>query len=450
MSSIWKTKGREFGELSGDVECDVAIIGGGVAGLWCAYHLVKAGKKVCVLEAKFVGSGVTAGSSAILTYAHDLIYKDLGDKGEQYLKDAQNAIKSIRKIYPNLEPIKFTLFSTKKKGLKNLRKEVKAYKSLGLDLEMTTEVDLPYPIRGALEFDAFQFNPLDLINFLADEIIKGGGQIFEDARVIEAPDGETLSVNDKTITAKYFIVATHFPYINKLGFYWLKMYQGQNYCIAFKDKTEFCKGISYESIDETGFEYRRVGDDILMDGVSVRVGKKSKKDKFGIMERHLSKHFGKRKEVARFVAQDCITLDRLPYAGRYSHFTDNVFVVSGFNKWGMTSSFVTAKIVTDIILGKADDDSIYSPQRMDLVVNSVKASGHVGNVLLAFLNKIVPGPACSHMGCRMKWNRDTKTWDCPCHGSRFDKKGQLINGPATTNLKVGCRGSCRGCASRCA
>jgi len=449
MSTVWKAKGREYDELRGDIECDVAIIGGGIAGLWCAYHLAKAGKKICILEAKMIGSGVTAGSSAILTYAQDIIYSTLNkETAKQYLQDAQTAMQEINKIFPHLEPIKFHLFTTKKRGLRELKEEQSKYRELGIKTNITTKLDLPYPVRGALQFDAFQFNPLELVRFLADEVTKMGGKIYEGALVTETPDGTTLRVDKHTITAKNFIVATHFPYTIASGLYWLKMWQDQNYCIAFKpskNSPDFCVGASYESIDETGYEYRRVGENILMDGASVRVGK-AKRNNYKTMDKHLAKYFDSPKQVARFASQDCMTMDKLPYAGKYSHFADNVFVVTGFNKWGMTSSYTCARVVTDIILGKQIENNIYEPQRFALVINPMNTATHVGNVFMAFLRRLLPGPVCSHMGCRLRWNRGTGTWDCPCHGSRFDKKGEIINGPATSRIQLkGCRGNCSSC-----
>lgn len=495
MKTIWKGQGTPYDALGADIECDTAVIGGGIAGLWCAYNLVNAGQRVCVLEAKSVGSGVTSGSTAILTYAQDVIYKPLirkhgRDAAARYLDDTKNAIEGIKKVITEnkvdceFELTEFTLFSTKRKGSRALGKEIKAYKKLDTDIEPSHETDLPYRVRRALRFgDCYQFNPVKLCAWLADYIVKKGSKIYEDTLVVDGPDGNTLKVGEHgeyTVTAKNFIVATHFPYINLPGFYWLKMYQDQNYAMAFKPVKgflEFCKGKSYESIDKTGFEYRRIGDKILIDGVSVRVGQKPYKSKYRVIEAHLNKHFGDYTEVTRFMAQDCITVDKLPYAGRYSNFADNVFVVTGFNKWGMTNSYITAGVVCDMILGRVDvdastDENIYSPQRIALAVNPIETVGNVAVIAASFANdllcldakkfeRIKPGQGavirhrgkrlgasrddsgrvsiisaiCPHLGCNLKWNKDERTFDCPCHGSRFDTKGNLINNPSTKNAE---------------
>lgn len=490
METIWKNNLHPFGTLESNVKFDVAVIGGGIAGLWCAYHLMQAGQKVCILEAKRIGSGVTSGSTAILTYAQDIILHPLIQKhGEnvaaKYLSDTQSAIAEIQKIIQNekfqcdFQPVDFVLFSTKNKGKKELKKEKEAYASLGHSVEEVTEPSLPYKVKKALKFNHnFQFDPLKLCGELARWIEKNGGKIFENMPVTMAPKENNLNVGKYTVTAKNFVVATHFPYINVPGFYWLKMYQSQNYCLAFmaKDK-KFASGISYESIDETGFEYRRVGDVILCDGVSIRTGEKPYHSKYRMLQKHISKHFENAQEVVRYCAQDCITMDHLPYAGRYSHFQDNVFVVTGFNKWGMTNSFITTKTVSDMITGKLaidapPDENIYSPQRAALFVNLIETISNIGVIGGAFANNLLNLDAkkfsriqagqgaivkhkgrrlgvsrgkdgtlnvisgiCPHLGCNLTWNKDECTFDCPCHGSRFDTKGNIINNPSVKNAE---------------
>lgn len=491
--NIWKSHSKHFEALGEDISCDTAIIGGGIAGLWCAYNLIRAGQKVIILEAKQIGHGVTSGSTAIMTYAQDIIYQPIIKKhgkeaAAKYLNDTKGAIRSIVQIVRennfniDLQPIDFVLFSTKCKGKCTLNKEIKAYKELDETIEIMRETELPYNIKKAVKFDGcYQFDPLKLCSELSSYIIKHGGQIFERTLVTEAPKEKKLKVGKHIITANNFIVATHFPYINAPGFYWLKMYQEQNYAITFKEPQsfkDFCKTTSYESIDETGFEYRRVGQYILIDGVSVRTGQKPYKSKYKILEKHISKHFGISSEDAealspRWCAQDCITMDKLPYAGRYSHFADNVFVVTGFNKWGMTNSFICARVATDMILGKILKDApfeqnIYTPQRVALFVNLIETIGNVATIAGSFANnllnldakkfeRIKPGQGavikfkghrvgasrddkgkvhlisaiCPHMGCDLKWNKDERTFDCPCHGSRFDCTGQIVNNPTT-------------------
>jgi glycine/D-amino acid oxidase-like deaminating enzyme len=460
LETIWKNNLSKFDRLGGDVTSDTCIIGGGIAGLWAAYKLVKAGQKVCVLEAARVASGVTAGSSAILTYAQDIIYTNLIKKhnvetARKYYEDSKDAIIEIKEIVEkekfkcDFEATNFVLFSNKLKGARQLRKEEKAYRDMGYPiLYADVKVELPYKVKKVLKFDdAYQFDPLKLCGELASYITKNGGQIFENTIVKNAPkDNKLIVETDKkhTVTAKNFIVATRFPFIVFPGFYFLKMYQSQNYSIAFKPKRNenICENTTFESVDEKGFEYRRVGENILCDGVRVRTGQKPYKSKYRVLEKHLHRHFGEYKEITRFCAQDCITMDHLPYAGLYSGGAENVFVISGFNKWGMTNSYITSGVVVDMVLGKLAPkakfkDNIYTPQRNDLFAGIIETIPHIGVVVASFWNRLFRrGPVCSHMGCKLKWNKDEQTWDCPCHGSRFDAKGQIINNPAANPAEV--------------
>lgn len=442
------------------VKCDVAIIGGGIAGLWCGYHAIKAGQKVVILEAKKIGSGVTCGSTAIFTYAQDIIYTPLIKKhgfhvAKKYLADTKSAMSDIKQIIRkekldcDLQEIDFVLFSRKTKGSRALNKELKSYRKLKQVVGLTKDIKLPYKIKRGLKFEkCFQVDPKKLCKSLAAYIVKSGGQIFEDTLVTNPPKENTLAIGDKIITANNFIVATHFPYINLPGFYWLKMYQSQNYCIEFslpkspqsKNLSSFCNDTSYESIDQTGFEYRCYGDNILIDGVSTRTGTKPKKPKYKKIEKHLNKYFpgwesAEKSTRHRWVAQDCITMDHLPYAGKYSRFQDNVFVVSGFNKWGMTNSYIAAKVVTDLIENPdGKSENIYCPQRPALFIGFAQTLQNVGVIAGSFLRLLGGAKKCPHMGCALRWNKDEKTWDCPCHGSRFDCKGEIINNPSTEKL----------------
>ena len=492
METIWKSKLKSFDSLNKSAEYDTAIIGGGIAGLWCAYKLTCAGKKVCIIEANRIGSGVTSGSTAILTYAQDVIYSPIIKKhgfnvAAKFFKDSVDAIKDIVDIIEkenfdcNLEQIDFVLFSKSRCGKRALDKEYKAYQDLGCKVEILDEINLPYKVKRGLKFGgSYQFDPLKLCGALAKYIITNGGEIFEKTLIKEAPSENKLKVDSFVVSAKDFIVTTHFPFINLPGFYWLKVYQEQNYCIAFspqKEFNDFAKGISYESIDKTGFEYRRVGKNILCDGVSIRTGKKPYKSKYQILKKHIDKHFGKPKEIVRFMAQDCITMDKLPYAGRYSHFDDNIFVITGFNKWGFANSYICANVVLNMLLGKLDRNApfkanIYSPQRVTLFVNLIETVTNVAEIASSFTNnllnldakklkKIKPGQGaiikynghrvcasrnddgtlnlvsgiCPHMGCNLKWNKDERSLDCPCHGSRFDCKGNLLNNPSVKNAE---------------
>ena len=482
VESVWGECGRRFGALDGDVEADVVVIGAGVAGLWCAFDLVRAGERVCVLEADKVAGGVTAGSSAILTYAQDVIYAPLIKKhgvevAKKYLADTRDAIAQIVRVIRDerwdcgLELIDFVLFARGKKCARALERERRAY----AQLDFKTPIDdarnasaggaggLPYKVRYALMAPrAYQIDPVKLCECLASYIVAHGGKIYEGARVETPPEDNVLRVAGHAVTANAFVVATHFPIFNMKGLFWAKMHQEQNYSVAFTPSERFdgfCRGIAYESIDKTGYEYRRVGDKILCDGVSVRTGGRPRRGKYAKLAGHILKYFDagemmtakgghiERNEAKRWsedistenlwCAQDCMTLDKLPYAGLYSVGADNIYVTTGFNKWGMTNSYICAGVVCAMICGDVANAAPsvvnpYTPQRVALFLNFRETMAHLGHVVASLL--AWGGPRCPHIGCKLKWNRDEQTWDCPCHGSRFDKRGRVINNPSTKDM----------------
>lgn len=484
MKTIWKNNIKSFNKLNKNTTCDTVIIGGGIAGLWCAYKLTKEGQKVCVIEAKKIGSGVTSGSSAILTYAQELLYDTLIKKhgknvAQQYLQDTKNAILEMKSIIENkkincaLTPTNFVLYTTKHSGIKKIKKEREALESLGIKTSTLKENQLPHAVKGSiLVNDAYLIDPLLLLNGLTNYVVSNGGEIYENTMVTTQPDGEFLEVNGFRVKAKNFIVATHYPYINFPGFYFLKLYQDQNYSIVFKPSKEqqnFALNETYECIDKNGFEYRRVGKNILCLGPDIRTGTKPYVSKYQIVKKHLDKYFNNYKEITRFSAQDCITADELPYAGLYSNFLNNVYVVTGFNKWGMTNSFVTSEVVCNLILEKTSPQykNIYAPNRNNFFASiiqtsenvAVDVSGWASNLVSLDSKKITRikinqgaivkingkrvglykdknnkthciNATCTHFGCGLKWNKDETSFDCPCHGSRFDINGKILNNPA--------------------
>ncbi|MEE1043615.1 MAG: FAD-dependent oxidoreductase, partial [Clostridia bacterium] len=234
------------------------------------------------------------------------------------------------------------------------------------------------------------------------------------------PDG--VITNNGKIRADKIIVTTHFPFINNHGGYFLKLYQHRSYVSAFKNVPSF-DGM-YVDEDKNGMSFRSYDDYMLIGGSGHRTGKQS--GAWGDIEAFTKKHYTDAKLSYRWAAQDCISLDGIPYIGNYSKKTPDLYVATGFNKWGMTSSMVSAMILTDMVQGIRNEFAeVFSPQRSmikpQLFVNGIEAT----------INLLTPAvKRCPHLGCALKWNRAEHTWDCPCHGSRFEKDGKLIDNPA--------------------
>lgn len=431
MNSIWElsVKRPHFDSLKNDISVDVLIIGGGITGLLCAHVLDGAGANYALIEADKICGGITKNTTAKITVQHGLIYdkliREFGvEKAKLYYEANNTALKEYRRLCAHIdcdfEEKDAFIYSTDNKS--KIEKEFAAYKRLGIEATQTNQLPLPFSVVGALRLSGqAQFDPL---KFLYE--ISKGLRIYEDTKAIEiAP--YLVTTNRVKVHAKNIIVATHFPFINKHGGYFIKMYQHRSYVLAL----EGAQQVNGMYIDENkkGLSFRNYGDYLLLGGGSHRTGKSG--GNWRELEEFARAHYPDAKEVCRFATQDCMTLDGVPYIGRYSPKAEGVYVASGFNKWGMTSAMAAAIILRDELLGKSNRfQEVFSPSRSifrpQLAVNAVETA----------INLLTPTvPRCPHLGCALKYNKAEHTWDCPCHGSRFTENGKLIDNPATNDKK---------------
>jgi glycine/D-amino acid oxidase-like deaminating enzyme len=267
-----------------------------------------------------------------------------------------------------------------------------------------------------------QFNPLQFVSAIARDL-----RIFEQTTVRELIG--TTAITDKgRINANRVIVATHFPFLNKHGAYFLKMFQHRSYIIALSG-ARLPKGM-YVDESDSGLSFRTYEDLLLLGGGGGQTGKKC--GGWQELRAFAARHYPEATEKYHWAAQDCMTLDGVPYIGRYSRGTENLYVAAGFNKWGMTSSMAAACLLSDMIQGKNNPyGELFEPSR------SILHPQLAVNGLNAVVNLLTPASRrCPHMGCALKWNSEENSWDCPCHGSRFTKNGKLIDNPATGDLKT--------------
>ena len=239
--------------------------------------------------------------------------------------------------------------------------------------------------------------------------------------------GNTAYTDRGKIIAEKIIVATHFPFINKHGSYFIKMYQHRSYVLGLKN----AENLDGMYVDENlkGLSFRNYGDLLLLGGGSHRTGKQG--GSYNELRREALKYYPKSEEEYHFATQDCMTLDGIPYIGQYSKSTQNLYTATGFNKWGMTSSMVAATLLADLITDKENHYSeVFSPSR------NIFTPGLLVNGFEAVSGMIMPTTRrCPHLGCGLKWNKQERSFDCPCHGSRFSEEGKLIDNPATGDLK---------------
>ena len=238
--------------------------------------------------------------------------------------------------------------------------------------------------------------------------------------------GNIAITDHGTVNANHVIVTTHFPFINTHGSYFLKLYQHRSYVIAL-DNAQDVEGM-YVDECRTGLSFRNHGNLLLLGGGGHRTGHKG--GNWNELREFANRVYPKSTQQYRWAAQDCMSLDDIPYIGQYSKRTHHLYVASGFNKWGMTGAMTAALILTDTILGKHNDCAdVFDPSRSilkpQLLINSFESTKN----LLTISKK-----RCPHLGCALKWNSAEHSWDCSCHGSRFDKHGKVLDNPANGDL----------------
>lgn len=442
MESIWvrKSPGEKQGRKKLPEQADIVIIGGGMSGILCSWLLKEAGKKSIVLEAASIGSGQTGGTTAKITAQHGLIYSRLsetvGDEAaSRYGRANMSAIEEYERIISekgiecNFERLPAFLYSNTENGASKLEKERSAAVRAGIPASIVYETKLPFPVKMALKFqDQAQFEPMKFLYVLAEEL-----DIYENTKVLKVSD-HCVRTKFGCVNAEKIVFATHFPFQNWPGFYFARMYQDRSYVLAFIPEQRILLDGMYYGVDEDGLSFRNVNDIVLMGGMGHRTGACQTLSPYDRLRERAKKIFGDFTEAAAWSAQDCMTLDSIPYIGTFSENRRNWYVATGFGKWGMSGSMVSAMVIRDLILGKDTPEwNVFSPQRS---MGAAAYGNLLRNMVHTAKNFLVPGgPRCSHLGCRLKWNRSEKTWDCPCHGSRFGKEGNLLDAPARKDIK---------------
>ncbi len=430
MQPLWENtvKMKDFPRLNGDIKTDVLIIGGGIAGILCGYRLRSEGVDCVIAEADKICRGVTAGTTAKITAQHGLVYNKLinsfgREKARMYLEANIKALGEYRRLCAKIDcdfsEADSYIYSADDR--RKLEKEISALEKIGYKADFCEETELPINTAGAVKFSSqARFNPLKFLSALSKDL-----KIYENTAVKELK-GLTAVTESGSIRAKKIIVATHFPILNKHGSYFLKMYQKRSYVSAFSGAGEI-KGM-YRGESEDGLSLRSAGSLLIIGGSSARTGKKTS----GWEEIHqLSRRYYPGAVQKYFwAAQDCITLDSVPYIGNYSAGTPDLYVATGFGKWGMTSAMAAAELLCDMITGRKNEyETLFSPSR------HIIRKQLLFNFFSAGAGLVLPSKKrCPHLGCALKWNKNERSWDCPCHGSRFSEKGKLLDNPATGGL----------------
>ena len=432
FQSVWTDTGKlpVFEKLEGSAKTDVLIVGGGLCGLLCAHFLESAGVDYILVEGNTIGSGVTCNTTAKITSQHGLLYDRLikksgREKASAYLWANQRALKEYQRLSQTIdcdfEEKSGYVYSRENRQC--IEDEVRAVNSLGFPAEFSEKLTLPFETAGAVRFPAqAQFHPLKFITGLAKDL-----KIYEHTLVQNIAE-HTAWTDNGEITADKIIVASHFPFLNRHGSYFLKLYQHRSYVIALENAADV--GGMYIDEAKNGMSFRNYGKLLLIGGGGHRTGKTG--GNWQALRKYSEEWYPGAEERYCWAAQDCMSLDGVPYIGGYSGNTPDLFAATGFNKWGMTGSMISAILLCDMVMERENEwKEIFSPSRSmmkpQLLINSLEA---VGSLLTPSIRR------CPHMGCALKWNGWEHTWDCPCHGSRFEAHGELIDNPAKRGAKV--------------
>jgi len=497
-TSIWRETVEEISvreplKSLGDIkEVEVLILGGGLAGVLTAYQLKQQGVESIIIEADKVGNGITKNTTAKITSLHGLLYdkllKKIGPmKTKQYYEANEKSIEDFKKIKEGLnidcdfEILPHFLYGVEKPEV--LEAEYEAINRIGITASYTTKTKLPFKVIGAIEFPRqAQFHPLKFIKEVVKDL-----NIYENCQVTEVKDNGEVEINHKhTIKGKNVILATHYPIINSKGLYFAKMHQERSYVLCLKRRNEAEKDANgnhpfwldgmYIGVDNIGYSFRNYENYLLLGGANHRSGKSNPGDSYELLKRKAALWYPYAEVTYAWSNQDCMTLDSIPYIGRYSKSLPNFYVATGFNKWGMSSSMVAANILTDMVCGrKSPFEEVFCPQRnhlagtkkliQDMTTTTINLSSEILKIPKNKIEEIGCGQGgtiryegkllgiyrdvdgtvhlvdakCAHLGCRLAWNPNELTWDCPCHGSRYDYHGNLISNPATKGIGLECK-----------
>ena len=478
MASIWALNSEfsQMNTLKEDKTTKVVVIGAGIAGLLTAYFLHKENVKTIVLEAKKVASGQTINTTAKITSQHNLIYNNLiKNFGQEiargYALANEEAIKNYAKIIKEnnischfkREPA----YVYSLDDILKIEKEVEAANKVGIKAKFATKTSIPLDVKGSIKFpNQASFNPLEFLKGIIKPL-----KIYEDT-MVRAIEGNKVITDKAVVTANHIVIATHYPLLNTPGYYFLRIHQESSYVIGLENVPKL--GGMYIDEADNGFSFRNYDDKLILGGPGHRTGENKYGGYYDVLRSKAKDLFPDSREVCHWSAQDCVTIDNIPYIGRYSSSTPHMYVATGFKKWGMTSSMVSAMIICDLILSRNNPyEQVFNPQRFKITASMKTLNEEIKNSTKGLIIDKLKIPkktidyikkgrgeiveydgvkigiykdeegktyavfaSCSHLGCELKWNQDELSWDCPCHGSRFDYEGRLIDNPAKEDIKM--------------
>jgi glycine/D-amino acid oxidase-like deaminating enzyme/nitrite reductase/ring-hydroxylating ferredoxin subunit len=482
-----------FPKLQQDTEVEVAIVGGGMTGLTAAYLLAKEGLKVAVIEAGRILNGTTGHTTAKVTTQQGLIYNQLiSDFGEEtarlYFDANDQALQFIKNLVQEQQiDCDFSeedayIYTNSSQKMQSLIDEYEAYQKLGIkDSEYLSSIPILVEHKAAVTIrKQAQFHPVKYLNHLVREFTKLGGQVYENTTAVDMEEGDKPVVTTRDghrVYCRHMIIASHYPFYDVKGFYFSRLKPSRSYVLAVKPEKAFPGGM-YKNVEKPQRSLRSANYNgeqlIIFGGDEHQTGKeKNTHQYYEALEAFARETYGVTEIPFRWSAQDPSTLDKIPFVGPYSPTVENIYVATGYRKWGMTNSTNAAILLTDSIMGRDNPfKEVFNPNRFHFDPDVKKFlslnAGVAKDLIKGKLEKPNTDPeslgnnegaavtingkragayrdengmlhlvdtTCTHMGCELEWNNGDRSWDCPCHGSRFSYDGEVIEGPAETPLK---------------
>ncbi|QCR34007.1 FAD-dependent oxidoreductase [Lysinibacillus sp. SGAir0095] len=443
-----------FSTLSNSLDCDVCIVGGGLSGIYTAYLLAKKGMKVVLLEAKpAFAIGTTGHSTGKLTPQHGVVYSKLlkyfsAEDVFTYYEANRNAIESALQVASedSFERVDSYLYATTIPGKQTIEKELYAYNELNIPGVETTETELPFDVTSALKMeDTAQIHPTKFATHFLKLAIDNEAAVYTNSRVtkVEIDEKFVLTDNDSKVTFKKLVLCTHYPIESIKGLITTKLSIDRSYLLA-SETTELLKG-QYLSVEESSRTIRTasIGGTpyFIYGGKSHIAGEvEDTQSYYESLKEEMVETFNLPEPPFLWSAQDPNTPDLVPYIGQISEDTPDLYIATGYRKWGLSNSLVAGEILSSLITHESHKAThLYSPTRDQFGKNFLRGLSTIGfvtaNLAEGYLTRM-EAPKCTHLGCKTRWNDGDETWDCPCHGSRFDKDGNVIEGPAVYPLKL--------------